>query len=151
MRASNLSQLSLLSLACLFAILFSTVQGQEPASPGNSSALRQLRALSYNIHHGRGGDDQVDLERTAKVINDCHPDLVALQEVDCRTQRTGGIDQTAELAKLTGLHAQFARQIDFEGGQYGQALLSRWPLSDLQIHWLPGEPERERGRIETLQ
>lgn len=155
MRTSRLPPLPLLlSLVWLLAVLISsvqvpTIQGQEPASPGNSSAPLQLRVLSYNIHHGRGVDDQVDLKRLAKVINDCQPDLVALQEVDNRTQRTGGIDQTVELSKLTGLHAQFARQIDFEGGQYGQALLSRWPLSDLQIHWLPGEPERERRIVAT--
>lgn len=156
MRISYLCPLSLcLPLAGLVAILSPavlvltiqvlTAQGQEPTSP----APLQLRVLSYNIHHGRGIDDQVDLERLAKVVNDCHPDLVALQEVDNRTQRTDGVDQTVELARLTGLHAQFARQIDFEGGQYGQALLSRWPLSDLQIHWLPGEPERERRIVAT--
>ncbi|MCA9157935.1 MAG: hypothetical protein KDA72_06385, partial [Planctomycetales bacterium] len=126
MRISYLCPLSLcLPLAGLVAILSPavlvltiqvlTAQGQEPTSP----APLQLRVLSYNIHHGRGIDDQVDLERLAKVVNDCHPDLVALQEVDNRTQRTDGVDQTAELARLTGLHAQFARQIDFEGGQYG--------------------------------
>lgn len=155
MRTSRPFRLPLpLPLACLFALLFpsvwiSTVQGQEPAPSSNSTAALQLRVLSYNIHHGRGIDDSVNLERLAKVINACHPDLVALQEVDNRTQRTGGVDQTAELSKLTGLHAQFARQIDFEGGQYGQALLSRWPLSDLQIHWLPGEPDRERRIVAT--
>ena len=124
-------------------------QGQDAAAQTNSPKVQQLRVLCYNIHHGRGVDDRVDLERLAKVINDCHPDLVALQEVDNRTQRSGGVDQTAELAKLTGMHAQFARQIDFGGGQYGQALLSRWPLSDLRIHWLPGEPKREQRMVAT--
>ena len=145
MRTPNLATLRPAGIiVILFAISSSTLQAQEPTSRDTSPAPLQLRVLSYNIHHGRGVDDQVDLERTAKVINDCQPDLVALQEVDHRTQRTVGIDQTAVLAKLTGLHGLFARQIDFEGGQYGQALLSRWPLSELQIHWLPGEPERER-------
>ena len=137
--------LSTLPLICVLATLCLTVQGQEPTAP----TAQQLRVLCYNIHHGRGVDGRVDLERLAKVINDCQPDLVALQEVDHRTQRTGGVDQTAVLGKLTGMHAQFARQIDFEGGQYGQALLSRWPLADLVIHWLPGEPERERRMVAT--
>ncbi len=142
------------SLAGLLAILFSltsvlVVLGQEPAATGSPPAPPQLRVLSYNIHHGRGIDDRVDLERLARVIKACHPDLVALQEVDNGTQRTDGVDQAAELAEMTGLHGQFARQIDFEGGQYGQAILSRWPLSDLQIHWLPGEPDRERRIVAT--
>jgi endonuclease/exonuclease/phosphatase family metal-dependent hydrolase len=104
----------------------------------------RLRVLCYNIHHGEGTDQRVDLERLAEVISAVEPDLVALQEVDDRTQRTGGVDQTAKLAELTGLHGRFARQIDFEGGHYGQAFLSRFPLSEVTIHWLPGVPERER-------
>lgn len=105
---------------------------------------QSLRVLCYNIHHGRGTDDKVDLARQARVITATRPDLVALQEVDHKTMRTNGVDQTAELARLTGLHGQFCRQIDFEGGEYGQALLSRWPISAPTIHWLPGMPPRER-------
>jgi endonuclease/exonuclease/phosphatase family metal-dependent hydrolase len=80
----------------------------------------------------------------AAVIRQVKPDLVALQEVDNRTERTGRVDQTARLAELTGLTGRFARQIDFEGGEYGQAFLSRYPVSDVTIHWLPGRPERQR-------
>jgi endonuclease/exonuclease/phosphatase family metal-dependent hydrolase len=104
----------------------------------------RLTVLSYNIHHGEGTDGKVDLDRIARVIRDSGADLVALQEVDNRTTRTGGVDQTAELARLTGLHGRFARQIDYQGGTYGQAVLSRWPIDDLKIHLLPGEPEREQ-------
>lgn len=102
-----------------------------------------LRVLCYNIHHGRGTDDKVDLQRLAKVIRSVDPDLVALQEVDNKTKRTGGIDQTAELARLTDLHGIFGRQIDFQGGTYGQAVLSRFPVEGSEIHILPGEPDRE--------
>jgi endonuclease/exonuclease/phosphatase family metal-dependent hydrolase len=107
-------------------------------------AAKTLRVLTYNIHHGEGTDGQVDLPRLAKVITDAKPDLVALQEVDDRTRRTGKVDQTAELARLTGLNGRFGKAIDYEGGGYGQAILSRFPLDELKIHWLPGEPDRER-------
>ncbi len=103
-----------------------------------------IRVLSYNIHHGEGTDGKVDLERLAAVIRSANPDLVALQEVDNRTQRTGQIDQTARLAELTGMHAEFCKQLDYEGGDYGQAVLSRFPISESTIHWLPGIPDRER-------
>lgn len=105
---------------------------------------RTLRVLCYNIHHGEGTDGKVDLPRLAAVIKNARPDLVALQEVDHKTQRTQGVDQAAELARLTGLNGRFGRQIDFEGGQYGQAILSRFPMSGVRIHWLPGTPDRER-------
>lgn len=103
-----------------------------------------LRVLCYNIHHGEGTDGKVDLPRLAKVIRDADPDFVALQEVDRKTKRTGGVDQTAELARLTGLHAKFGKAIDYEGGEYGQAILSRFPLGATTIHTLPGEPAREQ-------
>jgi endonuclease/exonuclease/phosphatase family metal-dependent hydrolase len=103
-----------------------------------------LRVLSYNIHHGEGTDGQIDLPRLAKVITAAEPDLVALQEVDQGCRRSGGVDQTAELARLTQLHGRFGKQLDYDGGNYGQAVLSRWPIPELTIHWLPGMPERER-------
>lgn len=109
-----------------------------------ASSTRTLRVLCYNIHHGRGTDGKVDLPRLAKVIRDADPDLVALQEVDKNTKRTGGVDQTAELARLTGLHGEFGKQIDYEGGEYGQAVLSRFPIQPRAIHLLPGEPDREQ-------
>lgn len=127
----------LISLGLFFAnCCFLQVQAEEPGI--------ELRLLSYNIHHGRGLDDRVDLPRIAKVVSDCSPDLVALQEVDVKTKRTGHVDQVAELAGLTGLHARFLKQIDYEGGEYGQAILSRWPISEPEILWLPGEPNREQ-------
>jgi len=104
----------------------------------------KLRILSYNIHHGRGTDDKVDLQRIARVIRDSRADLVALQEVDRGTSRTMKVDQTAELASLTGLHGTFGKAIDYAGGDYGQAILSRFPIGETKIHWLPGEPDRER-------
>ena len=106
--------------------------------------VTSLRILTFNIHHGEGTDGNIDLPRQAKVILDSKADLVCLQEVDDRTERTGRVDQTAELAKLTGFHGEFVHQIDFEGGRYGQALLSRYPISQAECHWLPGTPDRER-------
>ncbi|QDU38030.1 hypothetical protein Mal4_23500 [Maioricimonas rarisocia] len=133
------TQLPLTAVAALLLLLAAT--GQAAGEPG---AKGRLRVLCYNIHHGRGTDGDVDLERTARVIRDADPDLVALQEVDRKTARAGGVDQTARLAELTGLQGRFGCQIDFEGGEYGQALLSRFPMSEVTVYWLPGEPKRQR-------
>ena len=105
---------------------------------------RQLRVMTYNIHHGEGTDGRIGLERIAKVISDAKPDLVALQEVDKNVKRSGEVDQTSELARLTQMHGRFGKQIPYEGGDYGQAVLSRFPITELTVHWLPGEPERQR-------
>jgi endonuclease/exonuclease/phosphatase family metal-dependent hydrolase len=87
----------------------------------------RLRVLTYNIHHGEGLDGKLDLERIANVIRTAAPDLVSLQEVDNRTKRTNGVDQAATLAQLTGLHVIFGKNIELEGGEYGNAILSKLP------------------------
>jgi len=99
--------------------------------------------MAYNLHHGEGVDGRLDLARIAGVIVAAKPDLVALQEVDRKATRTGGIDQAAEYARLTGLHVWFGDAMPFQGGEYGQALLSRWPLEDPRVLRLPGTSGRE--------
>jgi endonuclease/exonuclease/phosphatase family metal-dependent hydrolase len=107
-------------------------------TPGRAQQLgRVLRILTYNIHHGEGTDGKVDLERIAKIIQAGKPDLVALQEVDQGTKRSGGVDQVARLAELTGMHGTFGKAMDFQGGAYGVAMLSRWPLQEPRVHPLP--------------
>lgn len=109
-----------------------------------------LRVLSYNIHHGEGSDGKVDLQRIARVINDAHPDLVALQEVDSGTKRTHGVDQPRQLADLTKLHGAFGDNIPFEGGRYGNAVLSRFPIVRQKNHPLPSHYKGEqRGVLEV--
>jgi len=103
----------------------------------------KVRVLSYNIHHGEGGDARLDLNRIAAVIAGAEVDVVALQEVDQSTTRTGGVDQAAELARLTGMHVFYGKAMDYQGGAYGQALLSRWPLEDTRVHRLPNPSSRE--------
>jgi len=100
-----------------------------------------LRVLSWSIHHGEGVDGKQDMARIAAVIQAQEPDVVILQEVDNHCKRSGSIDQTAELARLTSFQSVFAKAGDIDGGESGQAILSRFPLSDLKIHHLPGEGE----------
>ena len=98
--------------------------------PRSSSSSADVRILTYNIHHGEGTDGTTSLERIAKVIRDADPDLVALQEVDQGVRRSGSVAQMEAIAAMTGYYAVFAKAIDFGGGEYGQAILSRWPIAD---------------------
>jgi endonuclease/exonuclease/phosphatase family metal-dependent hydrolase len=118
------------------------------AEPPQSPA--RLRVLTYNIHHGEGTDHKLDLERTAAIIRAAKPDLVAVQEIERNTQRTGKVDQPAELARLTGLEGMFGGNIPFAGGEYGNAVLSRLPIRRHKNHPLPslGEGEK-RGVLEV--
>jgi len=94
----------------------------------------RLRVMSYNIRHGEGIDGKVDLPRIAEVIIRAKPDVVVLQEVDKNTQRTNRVDQAAELGRLTGMHAAFAKMKDYQGGDYGNAVLSRAPILRTQTY-----------------
>jgi len=97
----------------------------------------RLRVLSYNIHHGEGVDGKLDLERIAEVVRSSQADLAALQEVDQGVDRTRRVDQPAALAKLTGMHAVFEKNIDHQGGAYGNAVLSKWPVKSHRNIVLP--------------
>jgi endonuclease/exonuclease/phosphatase family metal-dependent hydrolase len=103
----------------------------------------RLRVLTYNIHHGEGTDKKFDLERLAKIIRTAEPDVVALQEVDRKTRRASGVDQAAELGKLTGMHAEFGKAMNYSGGEYGQIILARDKPAKFDVIRLPGSPPRE--------
>jgi endonuclease/exonuclease/phosphatase family metal-dependent hydrolase len=110
-----------------------------------------VRVLTYNIHHGEGTDGIFDLPRLARIIKSVQPDLVSLQEVDQRTERAGGVDQLHALARLTGMRARFGKAMDYAGGSYGVAVLSRWPLVGARNDALPAFPDREpRTALTTL-
>ncbi len=101
----------------------------------------ELRVLTYNIHHGEGNDGRFDLERIAQLITAQEPDLVALQEIDVKTTRASGVDQAAELARLTKMHYAFGKFMDFRGGEYGQMVLSKYPILFQENLKLPEGPE----------
>ncbi len=99
-----------------------------------------IRVLSYNIHHGEGIDGSLDLERIARVIKSASPDIVSLQEVDKRTTRSKGVDQAKELARLTGMRYAYGPSMDFGGGKYGNAVLTKFIIAESKTTPLPGEP-----------
>ena len=129
------------------ALVVSLLLGSVGLVPGADKAEpKSLRVLSYNIHHGAGTDDKLDLPRVAEVIKGTRPDLVALQEVDRNTTRTRKVDQAAVLGKLTGMHVAFGKAIDLQSGEYGLAILSRFPIKNVKTDPLPGK-EKQEARI----
>ena len=90
------------------------------------------------------------MERIARVIRSVEPDLVALQEVDQKVKRTQSIDQPKELAKLTKMQVVFGANIELQGGHYGNAVLSRFPITRHKNHLLPNiDDSEQRGVIEA--
>src|SRR5678816_4124683 len=97
-------------------------------------AKKTLRIMTYNIHVGVGMDKKLDLQRIADVINKERPDLVGLQEVDRGVERTQRKDEIVELAQLTRMEYAFAPNLDYQGGKYGVAILSRFPVAVSYTH-----------------
>src|SRR2546427_1319507 len=128
------------------AVMFSSPAARISAAPFPSS--KTLRVMTYNIHVGVGMDKKLDLPRVAGVINAQHPDLVGLQEVDRGVTRTQRIDEIVELSKLTRMEYAFAFNLHYQGGQYGVAILSRFPIraTDHRLYQNLREAER-RGFI----
>jgi len=107
------------------------------AAPGADEKPQTLRILCYNIHYGQGNDGVYDIPRLAEVINAAKPDLVALQEIDVGVMRSGRVHQIQELGKLTGMAARYGPTQHYQGGLYGNGVLSKLPILDVSIHPLP--------------
>ena len=102
-----------------------------------SLGAETLKGVSYNIRHGQGMDGKINLERLAKIIKKENPDLVALQEVDKSCKRSGNVDQAAELGRLLKMEHAFGKFMSYQGGEYGMAVLSRFPIAKIVRHQLP--------------
>jgi endonuclease/exonuclease/phosphatase family metal-dependent hydrolase len=124
--------------ASVFALLFTV--GLAVVADGSHTHAAEptsLRVLCYNIHYGQGTDGRYDLQRLAAVINEAKPDLVALQEVDVGVKRSGRVHQAKRLAELTDMAVRFGPTQHYEGGLFGNAVLTRLPILDVAIHPLP--------------
>ena len=123
------------------------------ASATRDAAPVQLTVMTYNIHHAEGMDKKLDLARIAEVIRRCEADLVALQEVDGGTKRTNRVMQAQELARLTKMRHVYGPAMDFDGGKYGNAILSRFEIMDSRVVPLPytaGERREPRSAVAAL-
>jgi endonuclease/exonuclease/phosphatase family metal-dependent hydrolase len=99
--------------------------------------VTRLRVAAYNIKHGRGMDDQVDLARIAAVLERLDADVITLQEVDDRTERTGRVDQVRVLAEMIGYEGFHGPHRPYQGGFYGNAVLTRLPVRAQRTHAIP--------------
>jgi len=107
-----------------------------------------VRVMSYNIRHGEATNGVIDLDLTASVIGSANPDLVALQEVDNGTDRSGGINQAAYIAGQLGMNYRFGKAEDYQNGEFGVAILSRFPIvSDILFDLPDGSDSNSEHRV----
>ena len=99
----------------------------------STASAEPLRVVVYNIHAGKDASRVDNVGRVASLIGERKTDIALLQEVDRKTTRSGNVDQLAELQRLTGMNGVFGKALDFQGGEYGIAVLSRWPVKTLEV------------------
>lgn len=100
-------------------------KGGTPDKIYDTAHAPEITVAAYNIAAARVGD----LNAIASAIKALNADIIALSEVDKNTRRSGNVDQLERLKKLTGMYGVFGKAIDFEGGEYGIAVLSRYPIT----------------------
>jgi len=109
------------------------------------------RILTYNVHRCIGVDGRLDVGRIAAVIAALEPDIVALQELDVRRARTGGVDQAHEIARRLDMACHFNAALRVEEEQYGDAILTSYPERLVKAGPLPalerGLPLEPRGAL----
>ncbi|PIQ95901.1 MAG: endonuclease [Nitrospinae bacterium CG11_big_fil_rev_8_21_14_0_20_56_8] len=100
--------------------------------------------MTYNVHTCRGMDGKLAPDRIARVIAHYDPDIVALQELDVRRLRTRQLDQAHYLARFLEMEYHFYPALRVAGEQYGDAILSRFPMRLVKSGPLPGLPDHPR-------
>ncbi|WP_262106642.1 endonuclease/exonuclease/phosphatase family protein [Arthrobacter sp. Marseille-P9274] len=143
------------AMVALSALAAAPAQADAPAD--------EVRVMSFNIHHGADGADNLDLERIARDIEASGSDIIGLQEVDNHwSTRSDFEDQAAWLADRLDMHYAYAANLDREPAegqterrQYGTAILSEYPILDSENHLLTNleyaqRPTEQRGLLEAV-
>lgn len=127
--------------ALLFCFALGALQAQELKKLTTNNASTVLTVMTYNVHHCNPPSKPglIDIDAIVNTIKGNNPDIVALQEIDVNTKRSGNMNEAKLLAKKLGLTYVFAKAIDYDGGEYGIAILSKFSLADFQLFHLPAD------------
>jgi endonuclease/exonuclease/phosphatase family metal-dependent hydrolase len=137
-----------LFISFLFCLLLTITSINAQTIVTDSSKL--VTVLSFNILHGATTKGDFDLDAIAKVILDNEPDFVALQEVDFLTKRARNYDLVTELGYRTKMAPIFGRAMKYDGGEYGEGVLSKYTFLSTRNVALPyHEGDEPRAALEV--
>jgi endonuclease/exonuclease/phosphatase family metal-dependent hydrolase len=117
-------------LVAFLASLLVHFRVPEALPPGPAS--NELRVVTYNIRAGLGG-----IERITDDLRRLSADVIALQEVERGTRRIRRADQAQTLGEALEMEHAFASSFSVESGEHGLAILSRYPIRDVESLRLP--------------
>ena len=100
--------------------------------------------VTFNIQHGRRPDGVVDVDALAQACASFGADVLALQEVDDLATRSGNVDIAAVVAEACAMSWVFGPATTLgKRGRYGNALLARGDIADVDVVPLPHSPHEE--------
>lgn len=105
-------------------------------------SLPAINVMTYNIHRGINKDNKLDLDGIADQINNSGAEIIALQEVERFSVRTKFQDQISYLADRTSMQYAYGESLKILSWQYGNAILSRYPIEEYEVFELPSKGER---------
>ena len=112
-----------------------------------------VKVLSFNILHGATTNGSFDLDIIASVIKKAGADFVSLQEVDFKTNRAKKYDLPTELGFRTKMASVFGRAMYYDGGEYGEGVLSKTSFlstRNISLPYTKGNEPRTALEITTI-
>lgn len=103
-----------------------------------------LKIATYNIGKNEASDDVKDFKQLSQAIKNIDADVISVTEIDNNTARSGKINQLETIAKSNGLYFHFGKALDFDGGEYGVGVLSKYPIDKAQVINLPSGQAEQR-------
>ena len=119
----------------------------------NVDSTKIVKVLSFNILHGRTTRGDFNLDVLANLIKEVNPDFVAMQEVDFKVNRSRKYDLVTELGWRTKMAPLFARAMNYDGGEYGEGVLSRFSFlktRNVALPYISGEEPRTALEVVTI-
>lgn len=114
----------------------------EKIDENNAASMPGIKVMTYNIHRGINKNGELDLDGIAEVIKDSGAEIIALQEVERFSVRTGFRDQIKYIADKLSMKYVFGKSVNILNGQYGNGILTKYPIEEYEISPLPSEGEQ---------
>lgn len=112
-----------------------------------------IKVLTFNIYHGETMNHDFNLDVIANVIKNADADFVAMQEVDFKTNRAKKYDLVTELAYRTKMIGLFGKAMDYDDGEYGEGVLSKYTFfktRNVALPYSPGNEPRAALEVNTI-
>ncbi|MCK9791531.1 MULTISPECIES: endonuclease/exonuclease/phosphatase family protein [Providencia] len=103
-----------------------------------------IKVATYNIGKNELSLDVSNLDELNKAIAKIDADVIVLTEIDNKTARSKKVHQLEEIAKANKMDFAFGKALDFDGGEYGVGILSKYKIDKSKVINLPSGDAEQR-------